>query len=69
MSDPVEPEVLIGFRMNDGTLIEFKREGNKLVVCRDHLCLVLPRATGRQTMDLAFLLENYGKLEDEDADS
>lgn len=71
MSEPVkqEAEVLAGFRMMDGTLIEFKREGTKLIVCRDNLCLILPRATGRQTLDLAFLLGDYGKLEDKDADS
>lgn len=57
-----EPEHLISLKLKNGKSIDFYRTENKEVqVCLDDHCVILPKATGRQTLDLFALLESFGE--------
>jgi hypothetical protein len=59
-------ERLIRIALRDGTHIAFRREGKTLEVCHEDHCVILPEATGKQTLDLAVLLESFGEIAEEE---
>ena len=65
MTEPAEH--LIRLRLKDGSAIDFLRtEDNAVHVCNGDHRVVLPKATGQQTLDLFALLEPFGEIEEED---
>lgn len=59
-------EHLIKIRLQDGTSIDFRRtENNEVHICHEGHCVVLPKASGKVTMDLFALLEPFGEIEEE----
>ena len=64
MTEPSEH--LISLKLQDGRTIDFSRTANNEVhVCRDDHCVVLPKASGKLTLDLLALLESFGEIEEE----
>lgn len=64
--EAIEAEHLMTLKLEDGSEIEFKRTADKEIhVCRDGHCVILPKASGQVTLDLAALLEPFGKVEEE----
>jgi len=62
-----EIEHLIRLRLKDGSAIDFRRTENQEVhVCHGDHKVVLPRASGQQTLDLFALLETFGEIEEEE---
>lgn len=61
-----EPESLVRIKLEDGTFIEFRRtENNEVHICQKDLCAILPKASGKVTLDLFALLEQFGNIEEE----
>lgn len=64
MAEPEEQ--LIRIKLEDGTDIVFRRtENNAVHVCRKDHCVILPRASGKVTLDLFALLEPLGEIEED----
>ena len=54
---------LVRLKMSNGTYIDFHRDENNVVqVCNGDHCVILPKATGQQTLDLFALLESFGEI-------
>ncbi len=61
-----EPEHLIRLRLKDGTAIDFRRtKNNEVHICHGDHKVILPKCTGRQTLDLFALLDPFGEIEEE----
>ena len=59
-----EPEHLISLRLKDGSAIDFLRMEDRAVhVCHGDDLVILPRASGKLTLDMVALLELFGEIE------
>ncbi|TET43301.1 MAG: hypothetical protein E3J60_00645 [Dehalococcoidia bacterium] len=64
MTEPAEH--LISLKLEDGSSIVFRRtENNEVHVCHDDHCVILPKASGKVTLDLFALLEQFGEIQEE----
>jgi hypothetical protein len=66
VAEPNAPaEHLIRLKLEDGTVIDFRRtDTNEVHICHGDHCVVLPRASGQVTLDLFALLEPFGTIEE-----
>jgi len=59
-------EHLISLKLEDGSSIIFRRtENNEVHICHGDHCVILPKASGRVTLDLFALLEPFGEIQEE----
>ena len=62
-------EKILKINLQDGTYFEFTRQNRDIYISRLGQDVKLPKASGRQVLDLVWLLEPFGHIEEEDNES
>lgn len=58
--EEIDLEHLLRFRLKDGSSMDLYRDGSTVKLCKGDHCMILPRATAQQTVDLCTMLEDAG---------
>ena len=55
-------EHLVRFRLKSGEIVDMHRQDGDVIISKEHQEVIIPGATGQQTLDLAAFFESLGEI-------